>query len=256
MLVRAAPGAVEISFNRPGKHNAFTDAMYAGLVGLCDEVSRDRSVRAVVLTGAGGRAFAAGNDISSFVGFTSGADGVRYEARIREVLGALTDLPQVTIAAVDGICVGGGLAVACACDLRVASRTARFGYPIARTLGNVLSAPIVLRCTAVFGDALTREMLLASRLVDAERARSAGAVVSLVDADALEAEVWGIVAGITKAAPLTIALTKEQLRDGIPGYDPVADDARLERAYGSSDFAEGVRAFLAKQAPRFGSSTS
>lgn len=81
-------------------------------------------------------------------------------------------------------------------------------------------------------------------------------MASVVDPDDLKAEVWGIVAGITKAAPLTIALTKEQLRDGIPGYDPVADDARLERAYGSSDFAEGVRAFLAKQTPSFGPWTS
>lgn len=252
LLVRTAPGAVEISFNRPAKHNAFTDAMYAALVQLCDEVSADQAVRAVVLTGAGGRAFAAGNDISSFTGFTSGQDGVRYEARIREVLDAIARLPQATIAAVDGICVGGGLAVANACDLRVASETARFGYPIARTLGNLLSAPIVLRCADVFGDALTREMLLASRLVSAERAWSAGAVLSVVGVEELEAEVWGIVAGIGKAAALTIALTKEQLRDGPTGYDSDFDDARLERAYGSADFAEGVRSFLAKRPPHFG----
>lgn len=256
LLVRTGPGAVEISFNRPGKHNAFTDAMYVDLIQLCDEVGRDTSVRAVVLTGAGGRAFAAGNDISSFTDFTSGRDGVRYEARIREVLAALAGLPQVTIAAVDGICVGGGLAVACACDLRIASATARFGYPIARTLGNVLSAPIVLRCAAVFGDALTREMLLASRFVNAERACGVGAVVSVVPSEELEAEVWRLVAGIGKAAALTIALTKEQLADGGDGYDPVVDDARLERAYGSADFAEGVRAFLAKQTPRFGSTAT
>ena len=78
-------------------------------------------------------------------------------------------------------------------------------------------------------------------------------MLSIVPAEALEAEVWGIVAGIGKAAALTIALTKEQLRDGPAGYDPGADDARLERAYGSADFAEGVRAFLAKQPPHFGS---
>ena len=92
-----------------------------------------------------GIVFAAGNDISSFLTVASGADGVAYEAGIRRVLGALEAVPQLTIAAVDGICVGGGLAVATMCDLRICTPASRFGYPIARTLGNALSAPIVLR---------------------------------------------------------------------------------------------------------------
>lgn len=252
VLVRRAPGAVELSFNRPGKHNSFTDAIYAALLDLCAEVAGDRSVRVVVVRGEGGRAFAAGNDISSFLGFTSGADGVTYEAGIRRVLGALDALPQLTIAAIDGICVGGGLAVATMCDLRICTPASRFGYPIARTLGNALSAPIVLRCAAVFGDPVTREMLLASRLVTAERAYAVGAVLSVVAPGDLEAEVWSVIEGVRLAAPLTLETTKAQLRDGVVGYDPAADDARLEAAYGSADFAEGVRAFLAKEKPAFG----
>jgi len=238
VLVRRAPGAVELSFNRPGKHNSFTDAMYAALLDLCAEVAGDRSVRVVVVRGEGGRAFAAGNDISSFLGFTSGA--------------ALDALPQLTIAAIDGICVGGGLAVATMCDLRICTPASRFGYPIARTLGNALSAPIVLRCAAVFGDPVTREMLLASRLVTAERAYAVGAVLSVVAPEDLEAEVWSVIEGVRLAAPLTLETTKAQLRDGVAGYDPAADDARLEAAYGSRDFSEGVRAFLAKEKPAFG----
>ncbi|MDQ6716311.1 MAG: enoyl-CoA hydratase-related protein, partial [Actinomycetota bacterium] len=105
LLVRRAPGAVEVSFNRPAKHNAFTDAMYDGLLELCAQVRTERAVRVVVLRGAGGRAFAAGNDISSFRSFTGAADGVAYEARIRRVLDAISSLPQVTLAVVDGICV-------------------------------------------------------------------------------------------------------------------------------------------------------
>lgn len=252
VLLRRAPGAVEVTFNRPEKHNSFTDAMYAAIRDLCREVAADPAVRVVVIRGAGGRAFAAGNDISSFTGFTDGQDGVRYESAIRDVLAAIADLPQVTVAAVEGICVGGGLAVANSCDIRIATPSSRFGYPIARTLGNILSAPIVLRCAEVFGDSLTREMLLTSRLVDATRAHACGAVATLVEPEAVENEIWSFVDGITRAAPLTIELTKEQLRAGRAGYTLQEDDARLERAYGSTDFAEGVRAFLAKEKPRFG----
>lgn len=251
VLVRRAPSAVEITFSRPAKHNAFTDAMYAALLDLCREVAADPSVRVVVVRGEGGRAFAAGNDISSFLAFESGADGVAYEARIREVLGALESLPQVTIAAVDGICVGGGLAVATTCDLRVATLASRFGYPIARTLGNVLSAPILLRCAEVFGDALTREMLLASRLVAADRAYAVGALLAVVAPEDLETEVWSVIDGVRRSARLTIATTKAQLRASVTGYDPTVDDGWLETAYGSADFREGVRAFLAKQPPTF-----
>src|SRR3546814_6372965 len=120
----------------------------------CAELREDRSVKALVLCGAGGRAFAAGNEISDFVD----ADAVAYETWIRELLRALFELPQVTIAAIDGVCVGGGLAVATHCDLRIATPNSRFGYTIARTLGNALSAPIGYRCAAAVGESITREM--------------------------------------------------------------------------------------------------
>lgn len=251
LLVREAPGLVEVAFHRPEKLNAFTDAMYDGLLDLCARVAADGAVRAVVVRGSGGRAFAAGNDIASFAGFTTGADGVAYEARIRRVLDALADLPQLTVAAVDGVCVGGGLAVATMCDLRVATPASRFGYPIARTLGNALSAPIVRRCVEVFGDPLTREMLLASRLVGADRALAVGALVGVVEPDRLEDEVWSLVSGVRLAAPRTLAVTKEQLRAGAVGDDAAHDDERLATAYGSADFREGVRAFLVKERPSF-----
>lgn len=251
MLLRSQPGAIEVTFNRPEKHNAFTTAMYAELERICELAAATPALRVVVFRGAGGRAFAAGNDISSFTAFSSGADGVAYEARIRGVLDAIAALPQVTIAAVEGHCVGGGLAVAAACDLRICTPTARFGYPIARTLGNALSAPIVLRCTEVFGDSVTREMILASRMLDAGRAEAVGAVMEVVAPERLESEVWRVAAGILQSAPLTIHTTKEQLRAGRDGHDPEADDARLERVYGSDDFAEGVSAFLGKRKPAF-----
>jgi enoyl-CoA hydratase len=244
-------GVVTVTFNRPHRRNAFTTAMYAELRALCESLASDSSVGVLVLRGAGGKAFAAGNEISDFLS----ADAVEYETWIRELLDLLFELPQVTIAAVDGVCVGGGLAVATHCDLRVATETSRFGYPIARTLGNALSAPIVYRCAAVFGESLTREMLLASRLVDAPRAFAAGALVaSVADADALDAEVASLVAGIAQASRVTLRVTKDQLltrarRTELPPED---EEAVLREVYDGPDFAEGVRAFLAKERPGFG----
>lgn len=248
LLVRRSAGVVEVTFNRPERRNAFTKAMYGGLRELCEELRSDADVRALVLRGAGGKAFAAGNEISDFVE----TDAVAYEGWIRELLEALFALPQVTIAAVDGVCVGGGLAVASHCDLRLATPGSRFGYPIARTLGNALSASIVYRTAAVFGEALTREMLLASRLVEADRAYAVGALLGVVDD--LDAELAVLLDGIRAASAVTLRTTKSQLlaRARVAEAAPRDDEAVLREVYTGPDFAEGVRAFLAKERPAFG----
>ena len=254
LLVRRRGTTLEVVFDRPERHNAFTSGTYDGLLEVCAELRGDHGVRVVVLRGAGGRAFAAGNEISEFTTLATGADGVAYEAKVGRVLRAVAELPQVTVAAVEGICVGGGLAVATHCDLRIATEGSRFGYPIARTLGNALSAFIVYRCATLFGESLTREMLLASRLVDAERAYNVGAVMAVVEADRLDEEVRELAAGIDRASRMTIAATKEQLlrRSDALEVSPADDVERLEKVYGAPDFREGVRAFLAKEKPRFG----
>lgn len=254
LLVRRRPGAVEVTFHRPDKHNAFTDAMYDGMIALTASLADEPDTRVVVFRGSGGKAFAAGNDISSFAEFTTGAQGVGYEARIRRVLDGLTGLPQTTLAAVDGLCVGGGLAVANACDLRVATPTSRFGYPIARTLGNALSAPMLHRCVEVFGDPTTREMLLAAHLIGAERAYAVGALMQIVDPAELDGFIDDFVSATVPLARLTGVLTKAQLAEGPHRYDRDTDDARLDLAYGSLDFREGVSAFLGKRRPEFGKS--
>ena len=239
---------VEVVFDRPHRHNAFTRGMYLGLLDLCAELREDPDVRVLVLRGAGGRAFAAGNEISDFVE----TDAVSYEATIRGLLRALFELPQVTIAAVDGICVGGGLAVATHCDLRIATPGSRFGYPIARTLGNALSASVLYRCATVFGESLTREMLLTSRLTAADRAYAVGALLAVTED--LDAELAGLVDGLLAASPVTIRATKQQLttRARVLEAEPAGDDELLREVYSGPDFAEGVRAFLAKQKPIFG----
>ena len=248
LQVTRTDGVVEVRFQRPERHNAFTRAMYAALHDLCDELAADSSVRALVLRGEGGRAFAAGNDISDFLS----QDAVAYEDWIRDLLGKLFRLPQVTIAAVDGVCVGGGLAVASHCDLRVATPHSRFGYPIAKTLGNALAAPIVYRTAAVFGEALTREMLLAARLVPADRAYAAGALVEVTDA--LDDALARLLEGISALSRVTLRATKEQLVARADALEaaPADDESRLTAVYTGPDFAEGVRAFLAKEKPAFG----
>ena len=238
---------VRVLFNRPERHNAFTQAMYAELRELCDELATSGSVKVLVLRGAGGRAFAAGNEISDFLE----RDAVAYEGWIRELLDALFALPQVTVAAVDGVCVGGGLAVATHCDVRVATPGSRFGYPIAKTLGNALSASVVHRCTTVFGEPLTREMLLTARLVDAPRAYGAGALAAVTDD--LDAEVDALVESVLALSSVTLRTTKRQLLTRARALEaaPEGDDDLLREVYTGDDFREGVRAFLAKEKPAF-----
>jgi enoyl-CoA hydratase/carnithine racemase len=248
LQVRRREGVVEVVFNRPDRRNAFTSAMYAEMHELCHELAGNQDVRVLVLRGAGNKAFAAGNEISDF----TDRDAVSYEESIRSLLVELFELPQVTIAAVQGACVGGGLAVATHCDLRIATADAKFGYPIARTLGNALSASIVYRCASVFGESLTREMLLTSRLTTADRAYAVGAVMSVVDD--LDAEVNSVVDGLLAASGVTLRATKAQLfaRAEVLEAPPSFDSEMLGEIYAGPDFAEGVRAFLAKEKPAFG----
>ena len=241
-------GVVSVTFNRPAKHNAFTREMYLELHRLFRELAADAGVKVVVLRGAGGRAFAAGNDIADFLA----QDQVPYEAEIRSMLDALFALPQVAIAAIDGVCVGGGLAIATHCDLRVATPHSRFGYPIARTLGNALSSPVLFRCAAVFGEPLTREMLLAARLQPAERAYAVGALAFVTGT--LEEDLAELVEQILALSGVTLRTTKAQLAFRAAALEPVpeGEDELLRTVYGGPDFAEGVAAFLEKRKPSFG----
>lgn len=247
LLIDEADGVVHVTFNRPERRNAFTQAMYAELKELCERLHSDRSVRVLVLRGAGGKAFAAGNEISDFLE----RDAVAYEDWIRDLLESLFALPQVTVAAIDGVCVGGGLAVATHCDLRIATRHSRFGYPIAKTLGNALAASIVYRCATVFGEPLTREMLLAARLVGTDRAYPVGALTAVVDD--LDTELDSLLESLRALSPVTLRATKSQLLTRARRLEaaPDDDDDLLREVYTGPDFSEGVRAFLAKEKPDF-----
>src|SRR3954464_2388303 len=167
-------GIARITFNRPQARNALTFAMYEQMAAICESVNADRSIKAMILTGAGDKAFASGTDISQFRAFKTTQDALEYEGRIDRVLGTLEKCRVPTIAAISGACTGGGAGIAACCDLRVATRTARFGFPIARTLGNCLSMSNISRLTALVGAARAKELIFTARLVEGPEALAAG----------------------------------------------------------------------------------
>ena len=158
-----------VTLNRPEARNALTWDMYDALVEACDAAEADRNVRVLIIRGSGG-AFAAGTDISQFREFDSGDDGVAYERRLDAVIDRIERLPIATIAEIDGAAAGGGCAIAMACDLRICSERAPFGVPVSRTLGNCLSMANTARMVDLIGPALTRDLLLTGRMIDAREA--------------------------------------------------------------------------------------
>lgn len=242
-----------LTFNRPEARNAMTWEMYDGLVEACDRVDRSDDIRVFVLKGAGGDAFASGTDIAQFTTFTSREDAIAYERRLDAVIDRLERVRAATIAQVAGAATGGGCAIALACDLRVCTPDARFGVPIARTLGNCLSAANYARMIDLVGPARTRELLFLGRLVDATEAASLGLVTRIADANQIESVVRELAATIAANAPLTIRATKEAVRRIQAARRLPADavDDLIAACYTSEDFKEGVTAFLAKRPPRF-----
>ncbi|HJZ44084.1 MAG TPA: enoyl-CoA hydratase [Hyphomicrobiaceae bacterium] len=241
-----------ITFNRPAAHNALTFAMYDRLGEICEGLTADGPVRALILTGAGGRAFAAGTDISLFRDFRGAADGLAYEARMEKVFRKLDACAVPTIAAIPGICTGGGGAIACACDLRIATKSFKFGFPIARTLANCLSASSIARVAALVGVGRAMDMIMTTRLIEAEEAHSIGLVNELLDTpEALMSRAHAIAAQIATQAPLTMRATKEIVRRMRERAADVEDKDLIALCYGSADFREGLDAFLSKRKPKF-----
>jgi enoyl-CoA hydratase/carnithine racemase len=251
---RGADGEVGwVTFNRPQARNALTFAMYEGLARVAAEANRDRSLRALVLCGAGGRAFAAGTDISQFRAFETEADALQYEARMDRVLSELESVRVPTVAAIQGACTGGGAGIAAACDLRLSSPSGRFGFPIARTLGNTLSIGNLVRLTALVGMARTKDLIFTARLLEAEEALAIGLFNEVTaDEESLLPRAEQLALTLASHAPLTLETTKEGLRRIRERLLPEAGGSDLiVRAYLSQDFKEGVEAFLAKRPPRW-----
>jgi enoyl-CoA hydratase/carnithine racemase len=238
--------ALWVTFNRPQAHNAMTFAMYEALFEHCEEADADDEVRALVLRGAGEKAFVAGTDISQFAAFDSGDDGLEYEATIDRIVGRLERVAKPTIAAVDGYAMGSGLALSAACDLRVCTPSASFGLPIARTVGNCLSMENYARLAALLGEARLKELVFTARSIEADEARAIGLATEVVEGGELEAHVEALCERLAGYAPVTLRVTKEALRRLRRAGLPDGDDL-VRETYASEDFRRTVEAFLARE---------
>jgi len=246
--LRIEAGVASVTFDRPQARNAMTWAMYGQLRAICERLRGDAAVRVVRLQGAGGEAFVAGTDIAQFQAFTSGEDGVAYERQIDATIALLAGLPMPTVAVVQGWCIGGGLAIASACDFRLATPASRFGVPIARTLGNCLSMANVAGLVAAFGRPRVQRLLLLADLIGAEEAAACGYVLQVVAPEAIEEAARQLCERLASLAPVTQQVSKEALARLLRHDLPAAEDL-IRRCYGSADFREGVQAFVAKRPP-------
>ncbi len=250
LLERSGPIAT-LTLSRPAALNALSWAMYGQLQEHLARLAEDEGVRVLIVRGAG-KAFAAGTDIQQFRGF-NGEDGIAYERHMEEILEGLYSFPRPTIAVVHGYAVGAGLVIATACDLRYAAPVARFGAPIARTLGNCLSIQNYRRVARAFGDMRAKEMLFTGRLLSAEEALQCGFLTAIYEEEQLFEQVFEVARQISANAPLTLWAAKEadrRLAEAGAGTEIAFDDV-VRRVYGSEDFREGVAAYLEKRKPQW-----
>jgi enoyl-CoA hydratase len=222
--------------------------MYDALYECCEEVDADEGVRVVVLRGAGDKAFVAGTDIKQFLEFKSGEDGISYEERMERVIGRLERVRKPTVAVIDGYAIGGGMSIAAVCDLRLCTPDAKFGIPIARTLGNCLSIENYARLVSLIGPARTKALIFTARLFSAEEALAAGLATEIVPASELDGRIAELCTSLESHAPITMRVTKEAVRRLQYAELPDAEDL-VRETYGSEDFHEGVSAFVEKRRP-------
>ncbi|MGY3607385.1 MULTISPECIES: enoyl-CoA hydratase/isomerase family protein [unclassified Bradyrhizobium] len=252
LVFEVASGIGRVTFNRPQARNAFTFEMYERLAEICEQANSDQAIKVLVLRGAGDKAFASGTDINQFRAFTTPQDAVDYENRIDRVLTTLEQCRVPTIAAISGFCTGGGAGIAAACDLRIGTRSARIGFPIARTLGNCLSMSNVSRLAALVGPARVKDLIFTARLVEAAEAAAIGLLTEVVDdfaaLDGRAEEVARLLAG---HAPLTLNATKQAVARLQKRLTREEGEDLIVMCYMSEDFREGLDAFLNKRAPQW-----
>ena len=250
VVVERRGPAAWLTFNRPEAHNAMTFAMYESLYEACEAIDADAELRVMVLRGAGEKAFVAGTDISQFQHFDeSGRDGLEYEATIDRIVGRLETVGKPTVALVDGFAMGSGLALSAACDLRICTPAARFGLPIARTVGNCLSMENYARLAALLGPARLKDIVFTARSIEPEEALAIGLATEVVEPERIEARVEELCELLASHAPVTLKVTKEALRRIRAATTPAGDDL-VREAYGSEGFRRNVAAFLARSANR------
>ena len=254
LLVEKRGGVGWIVFNQPAKRNAINNEMWRGIPTAMEKFDADPEVRCVVFRGAGTEAFAAGADISEFEKVRSDKAAVAdYDGLLDRVLHSIQGSLKPSVAMVYGYCMGGGLEIALACDLRYTGASGQFGIPAAK-LGLAYNVEGHKRMLETIGHARTREIMFLGRRYPAAEALAMGLVHRVLPDAELETYVNDVIRTLCENAPLSIANTKTILEqyvksEGAP--DPAAMRASIERCARSSDYVEGRRAFMEKRKPRF-----
>ncbi len=243
-----------VIFNNPERHNAVSLDMWAQTSCILDDYAKDDEVRVVVLTGAGGKAFVSGADISKFESERATLDATRhYNATVEKAYSGVQEFAKPTIAMIRGYCIGGGLGLAVCCDLRICSEHSRFAVPAAK-LGLGYSYAGLRRLVALVGPAFAREIFFTARQFGTEEARAMGLVNRVVPDAELETYVKEYADTIASNAPLTVKAVKyivgEVMKD--ESKRNLARCAEMvEQCFASRDFIEGRRAFMEKRKPAF-----
>jgi enoyl-CoA hydratase/carnithine racemase len=252
IAITRAEGVATVALDRPDRMNALNLEMWQGLARAFETLATDPEVRVVILRGAGSRAFAPGADIDEFDTLRAdAAQAEAYDAEMRRALALVRTCPVPTVAAIYGPCVGGGLELACCCDLRLSARSGRFGVPINR-IGVVMAHPELAMIRRLVGPAVLLELLFEARLFEAGEALAKGLVNRVVDDEAMEAEIEATARRISQGAPLVNRWHKAfvaRLDDPAP-LSP-DESAEAYRFLSTADYAEGVAAFRARRKPAF-----
>ena len=254
LLVRREPPLAWLTVNRPAAHNALNSDVWQRLATATAALAADREVRVIIVRGAGERAFISGADISEFRALRAdAAAAVDYDRLSGQAWRALGEAPQPVIAMINGLCFGGGVAVALAADLRFAADHARFAVPAIR-LGLAYPMESIERLVHVVGPMHAADILLSGRVLDASEALRMGLINRVEPAASLEAATTAYALAMAEGAPLTVAAHKRAIRESLrpPGErDVAALREAMRRCFDSADYQEGIAAFLEKRSPRF-----
>lgn len=244
---------VTLRISNPEKLNALDHAMWLALGEILRTLATDDSLRCLIVRGDGDKAFAAGGDVEEFLQLRMDVDSAwqYHEGAVAPALDALADFPTPVIAMIQGPCIGGGLEIACCCDIRIASEDASFGAPINR-LGFNMYAGELVRVIAVAGIAETADILLSGKVLNASEALSKGLVQRVVAPEQLTTETESTVRRIVQGAPLVAREHKRWLKRLRNPQALTQEEKRSSLLLvGSADYREGLNAFLAKQKPEF-----
>jgi enoyl-CoA hydratase/carnithine racemase len=254
VLAHKEGGVGTLTFNNPERRNAVSLDMWEAAAGILEKFAGDSEVRVLVVTGAGGKAFVSGADISRFAEERSTVEAVaRYNVSVEKANNAFYDFPKPTIAMIRGYCIGGGVGLAICCDLRICSDNSKFGVPAAK-LGLGYGYPGIKRLSDLVGPAFTKEIFFTARQFDAEEARRMGLVNRVVPEAELETFVQGYADAIAGNAPLTVNAVKYIANEVYrPESERNLENAAemVKKCFASKDYVEGRTAFMEKRKPVF-----